>query len=87
MKQKLIEAQTRAEELQRQLNNVNARERRSKKTVQSLLDELKLKNMISEELQLKLDLYSGRFFFSYIGTFGGIALWRCYTMFHPNVMY
>lgn len=63
MKQKLIEAQTRAEELQRQLNNVNARERRSKKTVQSLLDELKLKNMISEELQLKLDLYSGRFFF------------------------
>ncbi|KAM3864013.1 THAP domain-containing protein 6-like [Diretmus argenteus] len=60
VKQKLTETQRRAEELQRQLRNAKDRDRRSKTTVKALLDELREKNMISEELQLKLDHYSDK---------------------------
>ncbi|XP_030632667.1 THAP domain-containing protein 6-like isoform X2 [Chanos chanos] len=58
VKYKIAETRARVEELQRQLRNARDRERRQKRTVKSLLDKLKEKNMISEELQLKLDHYS-----------------------------
>ncbi|KAM3877708.1 THAP domain-containing protein 6-like [Diretmus argenteus] len=61
VKYKLAEAQARVQELQGQLRNAEDRERRQKRTLKSLLDDLKEKNMISEELQRKLDHYSGRF--------------------------
>lgn len=61
VKKKLSEAQKRIEELQRDLRNAKDRERRLKKTVKSLVKELKHKNMLTKELQEELDLYSGWF--------------------------
>ncbi|XP_036956435.1 THAP domain-containing protein 2-like isoform X3 [Acanthopagrus latus] len=58
VKKKLSEAQKRIEELQRDLRNAKDRERRLKKTVKSLVKELKHKNMLTKELQEELDLYS-----------------------------
>lgn len=63
VKKKLSEAQKRIEELQRDLRNAKDRERRLKKTVKSLIKELKHKNMLTKELQEELDLYSGWFTF------------------------
>ncbi|KAG5260534.1 hypothetical protein AALO_G00307400 [Alosa alosa] len=57
-KQKLTECQDQVEKLRRELRNARDRERRQKKTVQCLLDDLRDKNMLSEELQQKLDFYS-----------------------------
>ncbi|XP_029006033.1 THAP domain-containing protein 2-like [Betta splendens] len=59
VKQKLNEAQERLEELQRDLRNAKDRERRHKKIVETLLDDLKRRNMLTEELQQKLDFHSG----------------------------
>lgn len=59
-KQKLTENQDQIETLRRELRNAKDRERRQKKTVRCLLDDLKEKNMLTEELQQKLDYYSGR---------------------------
>lgn len=55
VKRKLTEAQEKVVELQRELRNAKDRERRHKKTVKSLLKDLKHKNMLQQEL----DLYSG----------------------------
>uniref|UniRef100_A0A1A7XVU9 THAP domain containing 6 n=1 Tax=Iconisemion striatum TaxID=60296 RepID=A0A1A7XVU9_9TELE len=54
IKIKLCEAQARVEDLERQLRNAKDRERRQKQTLKSLLDDLRTKGKISEELQLKL---------------------------------
>ncbi|KAK2862075.1 hypothetical protein Q5P01_001608 [Channa striata] len=59
VKKKLTEAQERLEELQRDLRNAKDRERRHKKTVETLLEDLKQRNLLTEELQQKLDLFSG----------------------------
>lgn len=63
VKRKLTEAQEKVVELQRELRNAKDRERRHKKTVKSLLKDLKHKNMLQQEL----DLYSGwlNFFFKH----------------------
>lgn len=47
------------EELQRELRNAKDRERRLKKTVKFLIEELQHKNMLTKELQQELDFYSG----------------------------
>ncbi|XP_067360234.1 THAP domain-containing protein 2-like isoform X1 [Channa argus] len=59
VKKKLTEAQERLEELQRDLRNAKDRERRHKKTVETLLEDLKQRNLLTEELQQKLDFFSG----------------------------
>ncbi|KAL2092151.1 hypothetical protein ACEWY4_011949 [Coilia grayii] len=59
-KKKLKEYQDQIEKLRRELRNAKDRERRQRKTVRCLLQELKEKNMLTEELQQKLDFYSGR---------------------------
>lgn len=52
LKARLGEALARVESLEREMQNAKARERRAKKTVQSLLEDLKEKNLINinEEL-------------------------------------
>ncbi|KAL2100680.1 hypothetical protein ACEWY4_002441 [Coilia grayii] len=57
-KKKLKEYQDQIEKLRRELRNAKDRERRQRKTVRCLLQELKEKNMLTEELQQKLDFYS-----------------------------
>ncbi|KAK0145095.1 DNA transposase THAP9 [Merluccius polli] len=57
-KKNLTECQDQVEKLRRELRNARDREKRQKKTVQCLLDDLTNKNMLSEELQQKLDFYS-----------------------------
>ncbi|XP_031143471.1 THAP domain-containing protein 2-like [Sander lucioperca] len=59
VKKKLTEAQEKVEELQRDLRNAKDRERRNKKTVKSLQEDLKHKNVLTKELQQKLDFNSG----------------------------
>lgn len=59
VKHKLTEAKERLEELQRDLRNAKDRERRHKKIVETLLDNLKCRNMLTKELQQKLDFHSG----------------------------
>lgn len=56
-KEKLAVSQENVEKLQRDLRNAKDRERRQKKTVGSLLEELK--NVLMEELEQKLNFYSG----------------------------
>uniref|UniRef100_UPI001446F7D3 THAP domain-containing protein 6-like n=1 Tax=Epinephelus lanceolatus TaxID=310571 RepID=UPI001446F7D3 len=51
VKRKLTEAQERVDELQRKLRNAKDRERRHTKTVKSLLQDLKEKKLLTEELQ------------------------------------
>lgn len=46
--------------MKRQRYNALARERRAKKNMQALLEELKAKNLINEELKDKLECYSGK---------------------------
>lgn len=55
VKKRLNEAREKLEELRRDLRNAKDRERRHKKTVKSLLEDLKHKHMLSEELQHRLD--------------------------------
>ncbi|XP_005949806.1 THAP domain-containing protein 6-like isoform X2 [Simochromis diagramma] len=55
VKKRLNEAREKLEELRRDLRNAKDRERRHKKTVKSLLEDLKHKHMLSEELQQRLD--------------------------------
>lgn len=59
LKQKLFEAQERVEVLKKQVRNAKDRERRTKKTLKTVLAELKEKNLITQELKTKLDMYSG----------------------------
>lgn len=55
VKKRLNEAREKLEELRRDLRNAKDRERRHKKTVKSLLEDLKHKHILSEELQQRLD--------------------------------
>ncbi|XP_076135712.1 THAP domain-containing protein 2-like [Alosa pseudoharengus] len=57
-KEKLIVYQENVEKLRRDLRNAKDRERRQKKTVSSLLEDLKKNKMLTEELEQKLDFYS-----------------------------
>ena len=59
-KEKWLRADSRADDLERRLHNALQREKRTKLTVLSLVEELKEKNMLTEDLQSRLDDYSGR---------------------------
>ncbi|XP_008299723.1 THAP domain-containing protein 6-like isoform X2 [Stegastes partitus] len=58
IKAKLEEASARVRKLQREKMNSLRREKRAKDNMQALLEELKEKNLINEELKDKLDCYS-----------------------------
>ncbi|XP_059923494.1 THAP domain-containing protein 2-like [Gadus macrocephalus] len=58
LKTRLNEALARVESLEKEMRNSKAREWRAKKTVCCLLEDLRGKNLINEELQERLDLYS-----------------------------
>ncbi|XP_052420241.1 THAP domain-containing protein 6-like [Carassius gibelio] len=59
-KTRLCEALARVESLEHELRNVKDRERRAKKTVRDLLEDLKGKNLINEDLKERLGFYSGK---------------------------
>lgn len=59
VKEKWFESQEKMEQLRRELRNARVRERRQKQTVSSLLEDLKKNKMLTEELEQKLDFYSG----------------------------
>ena len=56
-KDKWLRADSRADDLERRLRNVLQHQQRTKLTV---VEELKEKNMLTEDLQSRLDAYSGR---------------------------
>ncbi|ROL55327.1 THAP domain-containing protein 6 [Anabarilius grahami] len=58
LKARLSEALARVESLEREKQNAKTRERRAKKTVKSLLEDLKEKNLINEELNERLGFHS-----------------------------
>ncbi|XP_061528062.1 THAP domain-containing protein 6 isoform X1 [Phycodurus eques] len=58
LKARLMDALARVESLERELRNMKDRERRAKNTVFGLLEDLRGKNLINEELKDKLDSYS-----------------------------
>lgn len=58
-KNNIAEAQEQLEKLQRELRNAKDREKRHHKRVKNLLQDLKEKEILTEELQQKLDYYSG----------------------------
>lgn len=58
-KQKVSESQDQVERLSQDLRNARNRKKRQKMTVRYLLEDLKEKNMLSEQLKQKLDFYSG----------------------------
>lgn len=60
MKAKLDEASLRVKQLQREKSNAMKREKRAKKNMQALLEDLKERNLINEELKEKLECYSGK---------------------------
>ena len=59
-KDKWLRADSRADDLERRLRNALQHQKRTKRTVLSLVEELKEKNMLTEDLQSRLDAYSGR---------------------------
>ncbi|XP_077376886.1 THAP domain-containing protein 6-like isoform X1 [Festucalex cinctus] len=59
LKARLMAALARVESLEHELRNMKDRERRAKNTVFGLLEDLRDKNIINEELREKLDSYSG----------------------------
>ncbi|XP_067281754.1 THAP domain-containing protein 6 [Pseudorasbora parva] len=60
LKARLSEALARVESLERDMRNVKKRELRAKNIVLSLLEDLSGKNVINEELEHKLNFYSGK---------------------------
>ena len=60
LKAKLDAALATVRKLRREKSNALARERRAKKNMHALLDELKERNLINEELKEKLECYSGK---------------------------
>ncbi|CAM4461871.1 unnamed protein product [Leuciscus chuanchicus] len=58
-KEKLAVSQENMEKLRWDLRNAKDRDRRKKKTVGSLLEDLKNIKMLTEELEQKLNFYSG----------------------------
>ena len=59
-KEKWLRVDSRVDDLERRLHNALQREKRTKLTVLSLVEELKEKNLLTEDLQSRLDAYSGR---------------------------
>uniref|UniRef100_A0A3B3TXZ7 PiggyBac transposable element derived 5 n=1 Tax=Poecilia latipinna TaxID=48699 RepID=A0A3B3TXZ7_9TELE len=59
VKKKLSDAQTRIEELERQLRNAKDRERRQKQVLKSLLERLEERGMLSEAIEIELLQESG----------------------------
>ncbi|XP_057695834.1 THAP domain-containing protein 6-like isoform X2 [Corythoichthys intestinalis] len=59
LRRRLDEALDRIDSLERESRNAKVRESRSKETVRCLIDELREKKLINEELKDRLDLYSG----------------------------
>ncbi|XP_063048863.1 THAP domain-containing protein 2-like [Engraulis encrasicolus] len=59
-KEKLRQYQDELDKLRRELRNAKDRERRQRQTVGCLMVELRENNMLAEELQQKLEYYSGR---------------------------
>uniref|UniRef100_A0A3B3V942 Si:ch73-130a3.4 n=1 Tax=Poecilia latipinna TaxID=48699 RepID=A0A3B3V942_9TELE len=55
----LLEALARVESLERERRNAKDREKRAKKTVSGLLEDLRMKKLINEDLKEQIDLYSG----------------------------
>lgn len=60
IKAKLEEASARVRKLQREKSNALKREKRTKMNMQALLEKLKEKNLINEELKDNLECYSGK---------------------------
>uniref|UniRef100_A0A3Q2P8A9 THAP-type domain-containing protein n=1 Tax=Fundulus heteroclitus TaxID=8078 RepID=A0A3Q2P8A9_FUNHE len=60
LKAKLSEAWARVESLEREKRNAKIRELRAKKNMGSVLQDLREKNLINENLQDKLECYSGK---------------------------
>uniref|UniRef100_A0A667YSG8 THAP-type domain-containing protein n=1 Tax=Myripristis murdjan TaxID=586833 RepID=A0A667YSG8_9TELE len=60
LKARLNEALERVESLEREKRNAMAREKRAKTSVNSLLGELREKNLINEELKERLEFYSDK---------------------------
>lgn len=60
LKAKLEAALARVRKLEREKSNAFRREKRAKNNMQALLEELKEKNLINEELKDKLERYSGK---------------------------
>ncbi|CAK6959876.1 THAP domain-containing protein 6-like [Scomber scombrus] len=58
LRARLSEALARVESLEREKRNAKDRERRAKNTVCGLLEDLRAKKVINEELKERLDLYS-----------------------------
>ncbi|XP_039525106.1 THAP domain-containing protein 6-like isoform X1 [Pimephales promelas] len=58
LKARLCEALARVESLEREKRNVKDRERRAKSTVRDVLEDLKGKNLINEDLKERLNFYS-----------------------------
>ncbi|XP_035238755.1 THAP domain-containing protein 6-like [Anguilla anguilla] len=58
LKARLSEALARVESLEREMRNAKDRERRAKNTVHGLLEDLRGKNLINEELKERLNFYS-----------------------------
>lgn len=50
----------RVESLEKERRNAKDRERRAKNTVSGLLEDLREKQIINEELKEQLDIYSGK---------------------------
>uniref|UniRef100_A0A672YJQ0 THAP-type domain-containing protein n=1 Tax=Sphaeramia orbicularis TaxID=375764 RepID=A0A672YJQ0_9TELE len=59
LKARLIEALARVESLEQEKRNSVIHERRAKKTVHALLEDLRQKNLLNEELKERLECYSG----------------------------
>ena len=59
MKAKLFMLEQQTERLRKDNRNAKLREKRSKKTCQSLLADLANKNLINTELELQLEAYKG----------------------------
>uniref|UniRef100_A0A672H2L9 THAP-type domain-containing protein n=1 Tax=Salarias fasciatus TaxID=181472 RepID=A0A672H2L9_SALFA len=80
LKSKLDAASQMVRKLQREKGNAMARERRAKKNMRALLEELKDKNLINEELKDKLECYSGKInnYIKYIFFFW-VQIWQCHS--------
>ena len=60
LKARLSETLARVESLERKKRNSKVRELRAKKNVHTLLEDLREKNLINEELKDQLECYSGK---------------------------
>ena len=49
----------RVQQLERQLRNATLRETRAKRNLQSALEALRDRNLLTEDLQSRLDIFSG----------------------------